>query len=472
MASVNKMESSGRQPIPPAKRRRLQQCFEHGSKNSSQGNFDYATDMFTQCVIGDPANPIYTKSFLDNLFRKYENNKKGSRMASLSGAGVTASIKKASFSKDWEGVIKSGLEMLKLNPWHVSTCTAMAQACEELHFDECQLLYLKAALDANPKDIEVNRICGKALGRQGHFDQAIACYARVQQAKPGDEEANKAIGDLHVNKTMSHGGYDDASTTVDVRGDKANKLSKGDSQVVEPSLTPEQRLERAIAKAPAETNNYIELAELHTRNDKFAEAEALLAKALQVSGGDVNIRERLEDIQLRRGRQQLLIAERKAQAEKTEEAVALYNKMKAECNRVELEVYRSRSERYPTKLDYKFELGLRLKKAGQFKEAIECLQAARGDTKRRSAVHLELGECFQHIKMYELAMDNYTAAIEHVGERDPEQRKLALYRAGVLAMGIKDLDKAKKLLTELAGLEFGYKDVAERLDKIGKLRNK
>lgn len=472
MASVNKMESSGRPPIPPAKRRRLQQCFEHGSKNSSQSNFDYATDMFTQCVIGDPANPIYTKSFLDNLFRKYENNKKGSRMASLSGAGAMGAIKKASFSKDWDSVIKSGLEMLKLNPWHVSTCTAMAQACEELKFDECQLLYLKAALDANPKDVEVNRICGKALGRQGHFDQAIACWARVQQAKPGDEEANKAIGDLHVNKTMSVGGYDDATSTTEVRGDKAGKMNKGDSHVVEPSLTPEQKLERAITKSPAETNNYIELADLHSRNDKFADAETVLSKALQVSGGDVNIRERLEDVQLRRGRQQLMIAEKKAQSEKTEDAVQLYNKMRAECNRVELEVYRSRSERYPTKLDYKFELGLRLKKAGQFKEAIESLQAARGDTKRRSMVHLELGECFQHIKMYELAMDNYSAAIEHVGERDPDQRKLALYRAGKLAIGLKDYDKAKKLLTDLAGMEFGYKDVADLLDKVGKLRNK
>ncbi len=244
--------------------------------------------MFTQCVIGDPANPIYTKSFLDNLFRKYENNKKGSRMASLSGAGVMGSIKKATFSKDWEGVIKSGLEMLKLNPWHVSSLTAIAQACEELKFDECQLLYLKAALDANPKDVEVNRICGKALGRLGHFDQAIACWARVQQIKPGDEEANKNIGDLHVNKTMSHGGYDEATTSVDVRGDKAGKGTKGDSQVQETSLTPEQKFERAIAKSPSEVNNYIELAEIHTRNDKFVESEAILTKALQVSGGDVN----------------------------------------------------------------------------------------------------------------------------------------------------------------------------------------
>jgi hypothetical protein len=51
-------------------------------------------------------------------------------------------------------------------------------------------------------------------------------------------------------------------------------------------------------------------------------------------------------------------------------------------------------------------------------------------------------------------------------------RKLVLYRAGVLAMGLKDIDTAEKHLTELAGLEFGYKDVADRLDKIAQMRNK
>jgi hypothetical protein len=34
------------------------------------------------------------------------------------------------------------------------------------------------------------------------------------------------------------------------------------------------------------------------------------------------------------------------------------------------------------------------------------------------------------------------------------------------------LEKAEKYLTELAGLDYGYKDVAERLDKLAEIRNK
>ena len=49
-------------------------------------------------------------------------------------------------------MITSGLEMLKLNPWDLSTLKAMANACEQLQFDEVQLAYLKLALDVDITD--------------------------------------------------------------------------------------------------------------------------------------------------------------------------------------------------------------------------------------------------------------------------------------------------------------------------------
>jgi len=48
----------------------------------------------------------------------------------------------------------------------------------------------------------VNRLCGIALGKRGQFDQAIACWHRVEQAKPDDEEPKRAIASLAVEKTI------------------------------------------------------------------------------------------------------------------------------------------------------------------------------------------------------------------------------------------------------------------------------
>ena len=37
---------------------------------------------------------------------------------------------------------------------------------------------------------------------------------------------------------------------------------------------------------------------------------------------------------------------------------------------------------------------------------------------------------------------------------------------------MEELDRAEKHLSELAGLEFGYEDVPQLLDKIAKIRHK
>jgi tetratricopeptide (TPR) repeat protein len=462
----------------------LQQCFEHGSRSAAKNDFDYATNMFQTCVAGDPSNQIYIKQFLANLCKRYNDNKKGAGFTSAPKLNLLkGSIKKAHYSKDWTSLIKTGLDVLKLNPWDISTLSVMAEACDALNFDEAQLAYLKQALDVDAKDAEVNRKFGRALARQGQFDQAIACWHRVEQAKPNDEEAMRAIADLAIEKTISQGGYEDAESSTDVMADKAAQADRRSEATSK--LTPAQQLEKAIAKKPDEVGLYLELADLHTRDENFKDAEEVLNRALQASGGDVMVRERLEDAQVRNSTHHLKIAEKQALDKKTPEAIDLVKRMRAELNSVEMEMYRSRSERYPTNLGLKYELGLRLKRAGQYGEAIKCFQNAAGDSKRKAKVHTELGECFQHIKQYKLAMQNYEASLEAVSAREIDDRKLALYRAGKLALGLAEkylaageaqgkdeLNRAEKYLSELAGLEFGFKDVPQLLDKIAKIRHK
>jgi tetratricopeptide (TPR) repeat protein len=472
------------EPIPPAKRRRLQQMFEHGSRSAAKGDFKYASDMFSACVRDDPANQIYIKQFLDTLIKKYKDNKKGAGFTSTPrAAALKASILKSRRSSDWDSVRKTGVEMLQINPWDISTLVAMAEACDAENYDEAGLVYLKQALDVNPKDADVNRICGRTLARLGQFDQAIACWHRVEQAKPGDDEAARAIGELAIEKTISKGGYENAESSTDVRSAKGQQNDPHQERASK--LSPVEQLDKQISKNPENVELYSELADLHTRDENHDKAIEVLKKAMEVSGGDVMIRERLEDSQLRRARQQVKIAETKATKEQTPEAEKLAKKMKIQLNSMELDVYRSRAERYPNNVGLKYELGLRLKRAGEFGEAIKCFQLASGDVKRKAAVHMDLGECFQYIKQYKLAMDNYEKALEATAERDSDQRKLALYRAGKLALGLAEkylaanqpegkeqFTRAEAHLNELAGIEFGYRDVAQLLDKISKISHK
>lgn len=462
-------DPKGRQPLPPAKRQMLQKCFEAGSSKSAAGNFDFATQMFSQCVCGDPANLLYAQNFLANLQKKYNNNKTGCKMSGMRCAASKPAIAVAAKRKDWCGVISGGLKVLELNPWDTGTLADMANACSQLGFDECQIAWLKGAWEADVKDPETNRLLGRALARQGQFDEAIACWMRVLQAKPNDEEARKAVADLQVEKTIHKGGYEDAENSTQVMVDKQAQAERHGTAGVR--MSPEQQLERKIAKDPGNISLSMELADLHAKEERFAAAEAVLKRALEASGGSLEVREYLEDIELQHVRHQVAVAEKRAKAENTDEAIELCNRMRNELNNKELEVYRNRCERYPNNLGFRYELGVRLYKARNFQEAIRVLQEARNDQKRKGNVLSYLGACFEAIKQYKLALNHYEEALESFGDRELEQRKQAMYRAGIVAMDrVKDYEKAEKHFNALAGHDFSYKDLPDRLDKLQKLR--
>ncbi|MCC7086771.1 MAG: hypothetical protein IT427_17355 [Pirellulales bacterium] len=465
--------------ISPAARKRLQALFDRASQSLQSNNFDYAIEMLTQCIVGDPGSLIYVQKLLEGLYRKYNNNRKGSTLASVKSAGSKASIKKSTMTKDWPGVIKHGIEVLKINPWDISALLSMAKACEMLGHSDTQLAYLKGGLNADQKSGDVNREAAIALSKLGDYDQAIVCWTRVRTAPKADvEEADREIANLQVQKTM-------LKTNARMEKQAAAEGNAGAEQATSSSgvasnsqqLSPAQRLIEKIKANPAEIALYVELADLYGKEEKWGDAEVTLQRALEASGGDVTIREQLEDVQLRKAQRQSLIADKRAAEQKTSEAVELAQRMRVELIRQEIEVYRSRVDRYPTNTHWKYELGVRLKKAGNFSDAIKLLQEARTDPKRKGVVLLDLGECFQQIKQYPLAAQQYLKAIEEIPEKDIDYRKKALYRAGVLAMGMATNDPSKwtdaeKHLSLLAELDFGYRDVAERLDKIARERNK
>lgn len=453
--------------MSPAKRKRLQQCFEAASKIMAQENcnFDYVTDLLAQCVAGDPGNFAYTQAFLANLKKKYNNNKYGSRGAKFTTVGARSAVKKAMGQKDWNKAIASGLEALKANPWDAGVLLHMANAAEEAGYLDVQMSYLKAALDGSPKDVDVIRPCAAALAKRKQFDQAIILWHRVEEMRPGDKEAAQAIGDLTVEKTIDKAGLDKKDPS------KSKFAKEGQTQLQDATVDVSsiEKLEKTIAKKPEELSNYLELAELYIRDEQFGKAEEVLRKACDVSNNDVDIREKWEDAQLRRLRQQLSQAEKEAKAG-DEKAKAKHKSLWKEFLRKEIDVYRHRCERYPNNLAYKYELGLRYRRGGMYNEAIKEFQQAKNDPRRKGPCLYELAKCFEHIQQPKLAMSHFLAAIEEIPDREDLAKKKALYDAGRLAMTLKHLDTADRLLNRLAEMDFSYKDVSALLDQITEMR--
>ncbi|HEY4234570.1 MAG TPA: hypothetical protein VGM76_14140 [Lacipirellulaceae bacterium] len=471
-------------PPPPAVRQRLQAAFDHGQRCFDKGEFDYANDLFTQCVSDDPGNLVYLQHFLTNLAKKYGDNKKGARLAGLKLKSSRNALIKATTQGQWHEAFEAACEALKFNPWDRDTLIALADACLQIGASDAEVFLLRWALDMDVKDPVVNRRAAAALARLGQFDQAIGCWRRVEQAKPDDQEASKAISQLSVEQTIQKGGYNEEllrsgeTNVTELEMAVRSSMARGRKEVTYDTATTstntesEETLLAQMQSQPARVENYLELAALFASQHRLREAEQILTQALAVTGGgDLRVRERLEDAQLQRVHQQVDIANRRAEQEKTPETAELAKRMAMQANQIEMETYAARAAREPGNLMLQYELGLRAKRAGKFKEAIQAFQAARDDTRQRAMVQLHLGESFQHIRQFRLAQSSYEAAVAAADTTQPDVQKLALYRAGVLAAELGDMDRAEKYLTQLAAIDFGFRDVADRLDKLAALRD-
>lgn len=470
--------------VAPALRRRLQQCFEHAKKLMAlpKYDFDYANTLLQECICSDPSTAQYVDAYLENLGKKYDNNLKGAKLQLFLNRG---GVKKAALKKDWMEVIRQGAEVLKIAPWDAPTLHAMAEACENLGCSETELRYLKMALMGNAKDVDVNRHCARSLARMGQFDQAIACWARVSEIKKDDQEAQKMIGDLQIEKTrwkfgmvtaeerkkVLHGGATPQALAATAGRENPQKQAPPPAPVEEApkkrevQLTAWQKLENEIRQDPGNVEKYIELSSVYAEEGKLAEAERTLHKAQPLAAGDLRIQERLEELQILRARQQAMIAEKRAQVESTDSAKELAKQMKDNLNRVELQIYSQRSERYPTEHRWKYEVGTRLKRAGNYGEALQLLKSFPTDDERAAAALIEAGECLQHVRQFPKALETYRKAADLAALRgNIEYHKLALYRAGVLAIAMND-PAGPEILATLIAIDPVYRDTKERYTK-------
>jgi tetratricopeptide (TPR) repeat protein len=444
-------------------REKLQQLFAHGNKQMSIASFDYANDMFLQCVLGDPGNPIYLKSFLANLKKKYGEKKKKGIFSVLTGSG-----KKTILSKKPDQIFKSSVESLQSDPWNVDALLSAGGACEELGHHDVAIEYYKAAVESEPFNLEANRICGAALREIADYDGALACVHRILKTKPGDQDAEKLRKDLTVEKTIHKGKYATGDSTQ-VRNAQAKPELSETEDVMGRPLTYLEQVEKRIKKNPNDIANYLELAQHFYQQADYEKSEQYYLQAVPLSNESPDIAERLLDTQKQKLHAKVLALKEEFEKIRKESTKTEFYKTKEEYDAKNLELARHRIRYHPNHAGYHFEYGVLLQQRKQIKEAITEFQQAKAEVTRKGECLLALGQCFQMIKQNKLAMTHYQEAVAALSDGEP--KKKALYLAAKLAFELEDYGKSEEYGHQLAAIDFSYKDLGELLDKVAQKRH-
>lgn len=135
-------------------------------------------------------------------------------------------------------------------------------------------------------------------------------------------------------------------------------------------------------------------------------------------------------------------------------------------NKAELEHYRLCVDQYPTELSLKYDYALCLIKNKRYDEAIPLLQEAQRDPSRKLQAMDETGLCFFLKGWYPDAIDIFEAALAQCPVQDDQIAKDLRYNLARSYEEDGKTEKALEIYRKLAQLDFGYKDISQRVNKL------
>ncbi|MBN1361027.1 MAG: tetratricopeptide repeat protein [Sedimentisphaerales bacterium] len=308
----------------------------------------------------------------------------------------------------------------------------------------------------------------------GQFDKAVAACQRAVRMKPDDKELADEFKNLSAELTMAKGKYT-------VEGDFRQSIRDRDTQarlyaqdrVVKTQdyrVTALEEARKAYAQDPDVPKHVFDLAEaLADMQQDASENEAIqLLEDACAGHKDFRYKDRAGALRIKQIKRKIRLAKRQLETRPMDaQAKNALAELTDALNRVELEHYRLCMENYPTDLAAKYEYGLRLMRNKQYNKAIPLFQEAQKDPRRRIQAMDKVGYCFFMKGWYNDAVDVFSRAIESYEIKDDATANELRYNLARAYEEQNDKEKALELYRRIVQLDFGYRDVS---DRVGQLR--
>jgi tetratricopeptide (TPR) repeat protein len=376
-------------------------------------NFDYAISLLQGVLKQEP-------EFLTGrqLLRRTEVTKhKGDRRALFNISTSAISIMKA--QRELKNNPKRAVEMiekvLEEEPYNRQANLVLKQAALAAGWPEIGVFALQTLLEEKARDTRILHELGRLYHELGESEREVEVYHRIIGIDPADAEADRLAKDASARASMKSGGWTRAESYRDLVKDK------------ESAASPAPPGRSAIADEPVSNSPTT------TLDREIVEHEAFLA-----GHGP-------EDESYAVRSEALLVAKKKR-------------------GELLIDDGRKRSERDPTDLQVRFELGEHLLGAGRFREALPELQRARQHPGARLKAMNLLGCCYRELGMFDLAAKQLEEAAQEIGSMDGMKKEI-VYNLGLVLEQMGHADKSIACMKQIFEVDYGYRDVAVRVEK-------
>ncbi len=326
---------------------------------------------------------------------------------------------------------------------------------------------------AEKPSVQTYLLLKESYEKLGELDRAIAACQRAMRIKPEDNQLAEEYKRLTAERTVATGKYDQEGDFRNSIKDRQSQEKLQAQQSVIKSMdfrvSAVEEARQALAAEPEQPKNIYRLAEALSdlgRDDAENEAIKLLENTYHVKR-DFAYRQRAGQFRIKQLKRKLQEAKAAVDRDADDKQARLQAaELSADLDQTELEHYRLCVENYPTDLRAKYEYGVRLIKANRYDEAIPMLQAAQREPLHKIAAMDKIGLCFFMMGWMTDAIDVFTEAIDSYEIKNDDLAKELRYNLGRAYQENGDTEKALEVFRKIAQLDFAYKDVSKRIDKL------
>ena len=434
-------------------------------------NFGYAISLLQGILKQEP-------EFLTGrqLLRRAEVTKSKAAKKSffnISTAPIAVMKAQREVKKDPKHALEMIEKVLEEEPYNRQANLVLKEAAVAGGWSETGVFALQTLLEENPRDVKVLHELGRLYHEMGESDKEVEIYTRISEIEPLDAEAIRLGKDASARASMKTGGWTEAESYRDLIKDKEAAVSlEQQSRIQLTGDSLEQQIAEVYTKHQTEPQNVDfarRLAALHEQKDDFENAIAWYQYAADLtSQTDAGLVRKVADLNMKRSERSIAEHEEFLAThgpEHNAHAERLHALQAARTKRAEvlIDSARKRSERNPTDLQLRFELGEHLVNAGQYRDALPELQRARQNPNARLKAMNLLGRCYRELGMFDLAVKQLEDASKEILTMDAMKKDI-VYNLGLVFEQMGDPARSVACMKQIYEADYGYKDVAIRVE--------
>lgn len=442
--------------------------FEKGMAAYNRQNYDYAIDILSGLLQLEPAYYDAREALRATQFKRAKAEK-GFFSKVLGKASMSPTLAKAQMlakRKPLEALVAAE-QVLNVDPGNSAAHRALAEAAAAAGLLKTALLSLEIAFKNNPADRKLALQLADACANAGQIARAEGIYQEALKANPADPDLLQALKDLAARRTLAEGGYDSLAdgkgSFRDILRDKNQAVQlEQEGRVVKSDEATRELLARYTAQLRAEPDNaklMRSAAEALGQLSEFSQARELLSRLREISGAaDPSLDKQILVLALKQLDQQANGLDPDGVDFEEQR-----RKLLGERQELEIRAARDMVERYPSDLQYRFELGQIYFRLGRINEAIAEFQKSQNNPHRRVASLGYLGQCFSRRGLHDVAIRTLQKAVDEKANFDEEKKEL-IYQLGMAWETMGKRNEAIEQFKKIYEVDIGYRDVGARVD--------